>query len=265
MSMKLKDVPFETLMPTIVPVDKVPVSDSELVSGLVPVAVVGAMNLQMLSSTGDYQPVITSGFANGGYETWFFCGQADCAYWAEGACSAGQAYSADWAESAGCADYACWADGACCAGIADSASYADLASSACWADGACYADCACYAGLADYASCAGCANYADCACYACHAGTTDYALWAECADYACSAGQTSWAGCANSACYANCAGRVGCTARGDEATAISAACDGLYFEFNEQGDDGSTQAASKHLSYGEACSLPAGAKVLYFI
>lgn len=238
MAIKLKDIPFETLVPTIVPEDKAPTHEGAFDPDEELVAVVGASVIQMLDSQGCYDYVISPACGGG----WFFDGTARRAQWAD---IADTTDHAGYADCAGNADYA------------DSASYADEAKYTKSADYASCADFAVEADRAYAADVAGCAYCAGCADYAIYADCAGCADWASYADFAVDANYADCAGCANWT------DRLGCIETYSCSASIYTACDGLYFEFNEQDGSGVTRV-NKLLRYGEVGSLPDGAKVLYF-
>ena len=119
MATKLKDIPFETMMPTIVPASTRPARDETYDPDKEdPVAVIGARNIEMLSPDGCYIPVIAPDYSGDPY-LWYFYGTANYACYSE------NAYYACMSDYANCAD---------CALYANSASFAECAGIASWAD-----------------------------------------------------------------------------------------------------------------------------------
>lgn len=166
MATKLKDIPFETLVPVIVPTDELPTHDEAFNPEENLVAVVGARSIEMLDSFGCYRLVVSPDY-QGDPDMWFFNGVADHA---NSASEAGNAGTACWADCASMTDYANYAGYADCASDAGQAGYACCADFAYATDYACEADYAYAAGMACYAECSGSAAGAD---YAGHANTAD--------------------------------------------------------------------------------------------
>jgi hypothetical protein len=149
MATKLKDIPFEIMVPTVV-ADGSPFAPAGML-GCGNMLVTGAQRLVMTDYSGCHQSVV---YWDNDHRTWVFCGQSDeavCAMYAVGAMQATCADSADEASIAMCAANALYAMCACSADYAGTAGHAcsaDTAGHACSADAA---GCACWACSADTA------------------------------------------------------------------------------------------------------------------